>query len=126
MKDKSDEEIRQVFDKVTKESNKIHDDVMGKYEKLIKDLWFNSEGNLIVTPITESQKELFKILYKQIKELYLFVDYNTKLKKLLIIKRKQFDFNKSENCQKKNKEIIEFINKIKEELKKKKKKKYKI
>ena len=117
MKDKSDEEIRQIFDKVTKESNKIHDDIMGKYEKLIKDLWFNSEGNLIVTPITESQKELFKILYKQIKELYLFVDYNTKLKKLLIIKRKQFDFNKSENCQKKNKEIIEFINKIKEELK---------
>ena len=117
MKDKSDEEIRQIFDKVTKESNKIHDDIMGKYEKLIKDLWFNSEGNLIVTPITESQKELFKILYKQIKESNLFVDYNSKLKKLLIIKRKKFDFDKSENCQKKNKEIIEFINKIKEELK---------
>jgi hypothetical protein len=34
-----------------------------------------------------------------------------------MIKRKKFDFDKSDNCQKKNKEIIEFINKIKEELK---------
>ncbi len=117
MNDKSDEEIRKVVEKVSKDINKTYDDIMGKYDKLIKDLWINSEGNIIVTPITESQKELFKILYKQIKESNLFVDYNSKLKKLLIIKRKKFDFDKSENCQKKNKEIIEFINKIKEELK---------
>ena len=117
MNDKSDEEIRKVVEKVSKDINKTYDDIMGKYDKLIKDLWINSEGNIIVTPITESQKELFKILYKQIKELNLFVDYNSKLKKLLIIKRKKFDFDKSENCQKKNKEILEFINKIKEELK---------
>ena len=117
MNDKSDEEIRKVVEKVSKDINKTYDDIMGKYDKLIKDLWINSEGNIIVTPITESQKELFKILYKQIKESNLFDDYNSKLKKLLIIKRKKFDFDKSENCQKKNKEIIEFINKIKEELK---------
>jgi hypothetical protein len=117
MNDKSDEEIRKVVEKVSKDINKTYDDIMGKYDKLIKDLWINSEGNIIVTPITESQKELFKILYKQIKESNLFVDYNSKLKKLLMIKRKKFDFDKSDNCQKKNKEIIEFINKIKEELK---------
>ena len=97
MNDKSDEEIRKVVEKVSKDINKTYDDIMGKYDKLIKDLWINSEGNIIVTPITESQKELFKILYKQIKESNLFVDYNSKLKKLLIIKRKKFDFDKSEN-----------------------------
>ena len=117
MKGKNDEEIRKVVDKVSKDINKTYDDTIGKYEKLIKDIWINSEGNVIITPITESQKELLKNLYKQIKELNLFVDYNSKLKKLLMIKRKKFDFDKSENCQKKNKEIIEFINKIKEELK---------
>ncbi len=108
------DEIRKVVDKVSKEMNKTYDDIIGKYDKLIKDIWINSEGNLIITPISNSQKELYKTLYKQIRELNLIVDYNSKLKKLLIIKRRQFDFDKSENCQKKNKEIIEFISSLKE------------
>ena len=110
----NEDKIRKVVDKVSKEMNKTYDDIIGKYDKLIKDIWINSEGNLIITPISNSQKKLYKTLYKQIRELNLIVDYNSKLKKLLIIKRRQFDFDKSENCQKKNKEIIEFISSLKE------------